>query len=71
MKRQSAEFSDGRNSRIVIGHTHDNRQIVMGIQGQDSSNFVVLPIDQSEEFLGQFSRLVNKLRASKDASAKP
>lgn len=71
MKRQSAEFSDGRSSRIVVGHTHDERQIVVGIQGQDSSSFVVLPIDQSEEFLEQFSKLVKKLRASKDASAKP
>lgn len=52
MKQQFAELSDGLSSRIVIGHTHDNRHIVMGIQGQDSSSFVVLPIGQSEAFLG-------------------
>lgn len=71
MKKHFAELSGGLSSRIVIGHTHDNKQIVLGIQGQDSSSFVVLPINQSEAFLGQLSELVERLRASKGASAKP
>lgn len=71
MKKQITEVSDKPISRIVVVHTHDNKQIVLGIQGQDSSSFVVLPINQSEAFLGQFSGLVERLRASQDASAKP